>query len=240
MKNLIYAITGSGTFVSPNAGNTIYIADSDTNKNYIEIGTIKPLDSFNVYVAEAIKSLTAKNYLEKLLDYGHPLGIPYHRMAAKQWLQRFNLDVNVENISITSGRQNSFTLILITLFQPGDKIAVDSYAYPNFIELANMLNIQLIPVAGDALGMLPDQLDFVCRRNNIQGIYLNPSCNNPTTVIMDINRRKDIAEVIKQYKLILLEDDTYSFLAPQDYVPISHYVPDQFVYMHNIANYRAD
>ncbi|WP_231928956.1 aminotransferase class I/II-fold pyridoxal phosphate-dependent enzyme [Brevibacillus sp. SKDU10] len=81
-------------------------------------------------------------------------------MAAKQWLQRFNLDVNVENISITSGGQNSFTLILITLFQPDDKIAVDSYAYPNFIELANMLNIQLIPVAGDALGMLPDQLDF--------------------------------------------------------------------------------
>ncbi|MDN9010676.1 aminotransferase class I/II-fold pyridoxal phosphate-dependent enzyme [Brevibacillus laterosporus] len=83
--------------------------------------------------------------------------------------------------------------------------------------------------------MLPGQLDFVCRRNNIQGIYVNPSCNNPTTVTMAINRRKDIAEVIKQYKLILLEDDTYSFLAPKDCVPISHYVPDQFVYMHSIA-----
>ncbi|CCF16980.1 transcriptional regulator, GntR family with aminotransferase domain [Brevibacillus laterosporus GI-9] len=37
---------------------------------------------------------------------------------------------------------------------------MDSYAYPNLIELANMLNIQPIPVAGDALGMLPDELDF--------------------------------------------------------------------------------
>ncbi|HAS02030.1 GntR family transcriptional regulator [Brevibacillus laterosporus] len=37
---------------------------------------------------------------------------------------------------------------------------MDSYAYPNLIELAIMLNIQLIPVVGDALGMLPDQLDF--------------------------------------------------------------------------------
>ncbi|QIC07452.1 winged helix-turn-helix transcriptional regulator [Brevibacillus sp. 7WMA2] len=35
MKNLIYAITGSGTFVSPNAGNTIFIADNDTNKNLV-------------------------------------------------------------------------------------------------------------------------------------------------------------------------------------------------------------
>ncbi|WP_369361726.1 PLP-dependent aminotransferase family protein [Priestia megaterium] len=235
MKNLIYAVTGSGTFVAPNAGNAIFIADSETNKSYIEMGVIKPLDSFNVFVAEAIKSTADKNYLEKLLDYGHPLGIPYHRMAAKQWLQRFNMDVDVENICITSGGQNSFTLILISLFQPGDKIAVDSYTYPNFIELANMLNIQLVPVGGDTLGMIPDQLDFICRKNNLQGIYLNPSCNNPTTVTMDMNRRKDIADVIKRNGLILMEDDIYSFLAPQDYLPVSHFVPEQFVYINSIS-----
>ncbi|KAB2334445.1 PLP-dependent aminotransferase family protein [Cytobacillus depressus] len=235
MKNLIYAVTGSGTFVAPNAGKAIFIVDSETNKNFIEMSVVKPLDFFNVFVAEAIKSIAEKNYLEKLLDYGQPLGIPYHRMAAKQWLQRFNMDVNVENISITSGVQNSFTLILISLFQPGDKIAVDSYTYPNFIELANMLNIQLVPIGGDVLGMLPDQLDFVCRKTNLQGIYLNPSCNNPTAVTMDINRRKDIAEVIKRHRLILMEDDTYSFLVPQDYLPVSHYVPEQFVYMHGIS-----
>ncbi len=55
------------------------------------------------------------------------------------------------------------------MVQPGDKIAVDSYTYPNFIELANMLNIQLIPIGGDVLGMMPDQLDFVCRKTNLQG-----------------------------------------------------------------------
>ncbi|WP_338020488.1 PLP-dependent aminotransferase family protein [Priestia megaterium] len=235
VKNLIYAVTGSGTFVAPNAGNAIFIADSETNKNYIEMGVIKPLDSFNVFVAEAIKSTADKNYLEKLLDYGHPLGIPYHRMAAKQWLQRFNMDVDVENIFITSGGQNSFTLILISLFQAGDKIAVDSYTYPNFVELANMLNIKLVPIGGDTLGMMPDQLDFICRKTNLQGIYLNPSCNNPTTVTMDMNRRKDIAEVIKRHGLILMEDDIYSFLAPQDYLPVSHFVPEQFVYINSIS-----
>lgn len=235
IKNLIYAVTGSGTFVSPNAGNAIFIADSETNKNYIEMGIIKPLDSFNIFVAKAIKSIADKSYLEKLLDYGDPLGIPYHRMAAKQWLQRFNMDIDVENICITSGVQNSFSLVLISLFQSGDKIAVDSYTYPNFIELANMLNIQLVPIVGDGIGMLPDQLDFVCKKTNIQGIYLSPSCNNPTAITMGEKRRKDIAEVIRKHKLILLEDDTYSFLAPQNYLPISQFVPERFIYMHSVA-----
>lgn len=235
VKGLIYAVTGSGTFVAPSAGNAIAISDNETMKDYIELGVTKPIDALNSYTAEAIKNISEKNYLEKLLDYRYPLGMPYHRMAAKQWLQRFNMDTSAENICITSGGQNSLTLILITLFRPGDKIAVDPYTYPNFIELANMLSIQLIPILGDSLGMLPEQLDAACRAGNIQGVYLHPSCSNPTAIMMNIPRRKDIAEVIKKHQLILLEDDVYSFLAPKDYLPLSHFVPDQFIYMCSIS-----
>jgi DNA-binding transcriptional MocR family regulator len=235
MKGLIYAVTGRGTFVTPNIKNAIFMADSDENKNYIEMGIIKPLDSANSIVAQAIKSIAAKDYLENLLDYRHPLGMPYHRMAAKKWMQRFNMDVSIENIAITSGGQNSFSLILMALFHPGDKIAVDIYTYPNFIELAKILNIQLIPIEGDESGMKPERLDAVCRTNPLQGIYLNPSCNNPTAVTMNMNRRKEIAEVINKYGLILIEDDVYSFLAPKGYFPISHFVPERFVYILSIA-----
>ena len=52
---------------------------------------------------------------------------------------------------------------------------------------------------------------------------------------MTMERRKDIAKLIKKYKLILLEDDIYSFLGPKEYLPISHFVPEQFVYMHSIS-----
>ncbi|MED3561102.1 PLP-dependent aminotransferase family protein, partial [Bacillus xiapuensis] len=235
VKGLIYAVTGRGTFVTPNIKNAIFMADSDENKNYIEMGIIKPLDSTNSFVAQAIKSIGTKDYLENLLDYRHPLGMPYHRMAAKKWMQRFNMDVPIENIAITSGGQNSFSLILMALFHPGDKIAVDIYTYPNFIELAKILNIQLVPIEGDELGMNPEKLDAVCRTNPLQGIYLSPSCNNPTAVTMNMNRRKEIAEVINKHRLILIEDDVYSFLAPNGYFPISHFVPERFVYILSIA-----
>jgi DNA-binding transcriptional MocR family regulator len=235
VKGFIYAVTGRGTFVTPNIKNAIFMADSDENKNYIEMGIIKPLDSTNAFVAQAIKSIATKDYLENLLDYRHPLGMPYHRMAAKKWMQRFNMDVPIENIAITSGGQNSFSLILMALFHPGDKIAVDIYTYPNFIELAKILNIQLIPIEGDEFGMKPERLDAVCRINALQGIYLSPSCNNPTAVSMNMNRRKEIAEVINKHGLILIEDDVYSFLAPNGYFPISHFVPERFVYILSIA-----
>jgi DNA-binding transcriptional MocR family regulator len=235
LKGLIYATTGKGTFVSPNAGATISIADSKTEKSYIEMGIIKPFDQTNSIVAETVKSILSKGYVEKLLDYGHPLGTPYHKLSAKKWLQKYNIDANIENIAITSGAQNSLAVTLISLFQSGDKIAVDMYTYPNFIELANVLNIQLIPIKGDLLGMKPEELDAQCKLNNIQGVYLMPSCNNPTGILMNMERKQELAEVIKKNNLILIEDDIYYFLAPQSYLPITSFVPEQSIYINSIS-----
>ena len=234
-KGLICAVTGSGTFVAPNAGNSIFIAANMTNKNYIDMAIVNPLDFSNLLVADAVKTVSNKKYLEKLLDYGNPLGLPYHRIAAQKWLHCFGMDVPTDQIAITSGGHNSLTVLLISLFHPGDKLAVDTYTYPNFIELATMLNIRLIPIPSDAFGMQPEQLDATCKINNIQGIYLNPSCNNPTAVTMNMGRKKDIAAVIKKHNLILLEDDIYSFLAPHGHLPISHFIPDHSVYILSVS-----
>ncbi|MCR8985659.1 GntR family transcriptional regulator [Brevibacillus laterosporus] len=62
VKGLIYAVTGSGTFVAPNVGNAIFKADSEEKKNVIEMGIIEPLDCSNALVAETIKSIVTKNY----------------------------------------------------------------------------------------------------------------------------------------------------------------------------------
>lgn len=235
LKGLIYAVTGRGTFVASRAELAITKADRDENDQIIEMGIVEPLDTCNDVVADTTRDIVQREYLEKLLDYSNPLGMPYHRMAAKQWMNHFNMEADIENISITSGGQNSLSLILMSLFNPGDKIAVDRYTYPNFIELANMLNISLVPIESDIFGMSADVLEMVCRTNEIQGIYLVPSCSNPTSITMSIERRQQIAKVINSYHLILIEDDIFSFLAPEHYLPISHYVPNNFVYSLSIS-----
>lgn len=235
LKGLIYGTTGKGTFVSPNAGSTISIADIKIEKSYVDLGIIKPYDETNSIVSEATKNVLAKGYLEKLLDYGNPLGTPYQRMSGVKWLKKYNMNVNINNIAITSGAQNALTLTLISLFRSGDKIAVDMHTYPNFIELANMLNIQLIPIEGDLFGMNPEELDAQCKLNNIHGIYLIPSCNNPTAILMNMGRRKELAKVIKRNNLILIEDAIFSFIAPANYMPITSFIPEQSIYISSIS-----
>ncbi|MEK4730429.1 MULTISPECIES: PLP-dependent aminotransferase family protein [unclassified Paenibacillus] len=231
VKGLIYAVTGRGTFVTPHVRNAIFLEEHVERNQYIEMGIIQPLDHCNDQVAEMVKQVASKDYLTTLLDYRHPLGIPYHQTAARTWMHQFGMEAEAKNIMIVSGAQNALALTLMSLFHPGDKIAVDIHTYPNFIELANLLNIQLVPIDGDTSGMLPESLEKSCNTNHIKGIYLIPSCHNPTAIVMDMERRQNLAKIINQHGIILIEDDIYSFLSPSGFLPVSHFVPDHFVYI---------
>lgn len=107
---------------------------------------------------------------------------------------------------------------------------MDSYTYPNFIGLANRFGIQLIAIDSDACGMRADHLASCCKTLHIKGIYLIPSCNNPTAVLLSPERRGELAEVINRHHLILIEDDAYALLAPE-YTPVSCLVPERYVYL---------
>lgn len=231
LKGLIYANTGSGTFVSPSATLPNVLTNHAVALDYIELGIIKPFYQLNTTILTTAKSVLTKKYAEKLLEYSDPLGTNFQKHAAQKWLSRFHLNISADNIAITSGAQNALTVILITLFQPGDKIATDMYTHPNFKNLANLLNIQLIPIAGDESGMLPDGLDTVCKLNNIKGIYLMPTYSNPSNITISMERRRALAETIIKHKLTLIEDDVYAFLAPPEFLPITALIPEQSIYV---------
>lgn len=104
-----------------------------------------------------------------------------------------------------------------------------------FIELARMYRIQLVPIPGDASGMLPQVLDNQCQLLDIRGIFLMPSCTNPTTVMMTDGRKRDIANVIQKHNLLLIEDDIHAFLTAghlEEYKqPMYSLLPDQTIYI---------
>lgn len=53
--------------------------------------------------------------------------------------------------------------------------------------------------------MLPDELDKQCRQLDIHGIFLMPSCSNPTTVMITDFRKHKLVTVIRKHHLILIE-----------------------------------
>lgn len=211
LKGLLYAVTGRGTFVSP--GTLAQHTFLEKEDSVIEMGMIRPFYENNHSIQNAARLILNREESIKLFEYSSPLGTKRQIKAGRKWLHRLGVDVGEENVLVSAGAQNALSVILISLFKAGDKIAVDSFTYTNFKGLANFLHIQLIAVPGDEHGMSPEGLLTLCRNTEIKGVYLMPTCSNPTSIFMPRSRRLELAEIIRKFHLLVIEDDIYSFLS---------------------------
>jgi DNA-binding transcriptional MocR family regulator len=235
LKGFIYAVIGSGTFVSPNAARSITISKDQISNECIDLGFVASFEQTNTTVAEAAMRVTEKSYLEQLFNYNDPTGIPHQKSAALNWMKAYGIHADAENMAIVSGGMNALAITLFALFEPGNRIAVDMYTYANFIEISKLYRIKLVPIPGDEHGMLPDELETQCLQWDVHGVFLMPSCCNPTTVMIPENRKKELAAIIRKHHLILIEDDIHAFLSAgiiDDYgQPMFQLLPEQTVYI---------
>lgn len=212
-KGLIYGTTGKGTFVAPHASEDVTITADLSADSQIEMGMINGFSEYSELVEQATQTVIEKGYLRNLYEYSFPEGHPHQLAAGVRWMEQLGVHADWKQTAILSGGQNALTVALVSLFSPGDKIATDAFTYSNFIELAKLLHLVLIPVKGDENGMLPEELQKQCNTKNIKGVYLIPTCANPTAITIPTERRKMLAEVIQKENLILIEDDIATWMS---------------------------
>lgn len=234
MRGLIHAVTGKGTFVTPYANVVTTTMEKHTGPR-IELAVIHPFYETNGIIRDLTVDLLNRPFSEQLFEYSHPLGDKGQILTAAHWLKRFGLPADEHNTMITAGAQNALATILSSLFEAGDRIAVDSYTYPNFISLANLLYLQIVPIGSDRWGMCPDQLEQACSLQKIKGIYVMPAGSNPTNIAFSDSRKKEIAGIIRKQNLIAIEDDNYASLLEIPYIPLTLDAPEHSIYISGLS-----
>lgn len=233
-KGLIYAITGKGTFVSETANIVKSIIDMEEKTDSIDLDIAAPFFTQMDTITQVIRDVADSPEISDFFKYTNPLGTKKQIASAIKWLKQFGIHSNGNDTLIANGTQNALNLVLSALFKYGDKIAVDQYTYANFIGIANILNITLVPIVSDDYGMNLEELRKAIHTNSINGIYISPSCSNPQAICMPLKRRKAIANIINENKIILIEDDCYPFLLEKTITPISMLAPDLSIYLNGM------
>lgn len=235
-RGLISGTVGRGTFVAADVNTvTSLVRTEAADSNLLEMGLVLPLYSIEAGVEEKLRRLIQSGNISEYLKYTDPMGLPEHREVGAYWAGRYGVAARPEDVVVCAGAQHSLTCCLTSIFQAGDRIAVESLTYPGIKSLAAMLGIRLVPVAMDKEGMLPEALDMACRRDVIRGIYLMPDVQNPTTACMSAERRKALAEVILRHGLTLMEDDAYSFTLTGQPAPIASLIPENSVFIAGVS-----
>lgn len=235
-RGLITGTVGRGTYISADCGfDPSIMKFAEKHSDIIDLGPIYPLYDSEIDLSKVIEKLNKTHPLNQFLRYSDPLGFVEHRETGAYWVKRFGITAAADDVVICAGAQHALTCCLTSLFEPGDRIAVDCLTYSGFKALAKSLNIKLEPIPMDSEGMLPDDLEAACRRCSIKGLYVMPSVQNPTNASMSLQRRNKIADIAGRYGLLIIEDDIYSYVNQANPVPLSALLPQNSIYIASVS-----
>lgn len=147
-----------------------------------------------------------------LLRYQSPTGGMVDKEAASSWLSVRGMVPHLDRIAITPGAHPTMLAILMLLTKPGDVILSETVTYAGMRGIAARLGLTVVGVEGDADGILPEALREAVAAHGPKALYLNPTLNNPTTRTIPAARRHEIAAVLEDLALPLIEDDAYGFI----------------------------
>jgi GntR family transcriptional regulator / MocR family aminotransferase len=135
--------------------------------------------------------------------YGEPAGHRGLREAIARHIGvSRGVQVSAEDITITSGAQQSLDLIARALLEPGDRVAVEDPGYhpPRFLFQTLGAEVRGVPVDSD--GIVVDQLP-----RNARLVYVTPSHQYPLGVTMSLPRRLALLDWADHNNAAIIEDD---------------------------------
>jgi DNA-binding transcriptional MocR family regulator len=150
-----------------------------------------------------------------------------------QWLQLPPETLQYRADVITTCSGNSALHCILSWFRDTEQTAgIEEFTYTSFKLSAQELGYQLSAIACDEEGMLPGALERYLRTGNARLIYLQPTIHNPTCSVMSLQRRRDIAAIVKKFKdVYIIEDDAYRFLHPAPPPTFLQLLPERTIYV---------
>ena len=152
-----------------------------------------------------------RNIDRKILEYSPSEGIRSLRSKLVGYYKRFDIDVNIEDIIITTGGSEAVTFAFMSCLDPGDEILVPEPAYANYEAFAIVAGAKIRPLVSkieDGFSLPPVEEFEKLITPKTKGILIcNP--NNPTGYLYTQEEMDAIRDLVKKYDLYLFSDEVY-------------------------------
>ena len=122
------------------------------------------------------------------------------------------MDVDADEIIVTTGSQQALDMIGKVLINPGDTVILEEPAYLGAIQAFSQYRpaFKAIPLECDGMDM--DRLEEKLKEGNVKFIYTVPNFQNPSGLTYSKEKREALHDLTRKYECILVEDDPYGDL----------------------------
>lgn len=218
-----------------------YFSSNSQNGNSISPIQVKQpkydLTQSNISIDSFPKTLW-KRYLSEALEYREISNYQEERgyFQLRHQLSKYlkeNRGVNCfeEQIIITAGHQHSLDILCSLLLTAGDSVAMEDPGFSRTMWSFRKHNLRIHPVPLDNQGL---EVSYLSKLKNIKIVYVTPSHQFPTGVVMTVGRRYELLNWANKENAYIIEDDydsEYSYYSNP--VPSMHSIDmnDRTIYL---------
>jgi 2-aminoadipate transaminase len=171
-----------------------------------------PAEDFAALMAHVAVDASAR-----ALQYGPTEGLDEVKDCIVQVMAAEGMEVEREDLLVTTGGQQVIDLVCKTLIDPGDVVVAEAPTYPGAVPVFVSYQADVVQVEMDDHGMRIDvllaELDRLDREGRVpKFIYTVPSFQNPAGVTLSLERRRELVRIAHERELLVLEDNPYGLL----------------------------
>lgn len=198
-------------------------------------GRLTPIDE----IARTYRRICSKKKVFEHLSYGSTYGNDALRDVLVDYLNETRgLHITKENVLISRGSQMGIWLSSQLLLQKDDIVVVGNTNYESADATFLNQHAKLERVLVDEHGLVTDDIEKLCKRQQIKAVYVTSHHHHPTTVTLCAERRIHLLNLAKQYNFAIIEDD-YDYDFNYNHAPIlplaSHDTNGNVIYIGSIC-----
>lgn len=168
-----------------------------------------PIESINKIMGEILDGSSAQALLYSQSE-GHP---PLRELVKRIASERYGVNLDNNELIITSGAQQAMDLCTRVLCDEGDTIICENPSFIGALNTFRSYKCNLVGVDIEADGISIDGLEKALKENpKTRMIYVIPNFQNPTGITMSLEKRKAVYELAKKYDVLIMEDNPYGDL----------------------------
>jgi aspartate aminotransferase len=166
-----------------------------------------------------------KNTDIKVLEYSHSAGNESYRRKLVQYYKGVGIDINFDQIIITTGGSEAIMFGFFTCLNPGDEVIIPEPFYANYNGFACAAGVKVVPITSNIeTGFaLPPIADFEKAITSKTKAIIICSPNNPTGYLYSRKEMESLREICIKHDLYLFSDEAYrEFCYDGEYVSALH------------------
>jgi 2-aminoadipate transaminase len=165
----------------------------------------------------SLMSTVAASSCARALQYGPTEGLSVVKRCIAQVMRAEAMEVDEDEVLVTTGGQQVIDLVCKTLLDPGDVVICEAPTYPGAVPTFCAYQAEVVQVTMDRDGMRTDELEATLDELDRSGrrpkfIYTVPNFHNPAGVTMSLERRHELVRIASERELLVLEDNPYGLL----------------------------